>query len=125
MPNNRTRHVSRTLGCLRDEGATVQRVEYWHPFAKRRIDLLGVADVLSLRSDPPSTTLVQVTDMAHRSAHLVKIDDEPRAKMWLKAGTCPECGHCLHRIELWSWRKLLRKRGGKAVRWTAKREEIR
>jgi hypothetical protein len=110
----RTQLVSKTLAALRDEGYVAEVVERYNHYSKRRIDYIGVGDILAFKANPPDTLLVQVTDMDHRTAHLEKILAEPLARVWIRAG---------NRLEQWTWRKLKVKRGGKAVRWTAKREE--
>ena len=56
-----------------------------------------------------------VTDMDHHTEHIRKIQTEKRARICKKAGV---------RIELWTWRKLLQKKGGKARRWEALVEEL-
>jgi hypothetical protein len=107
--------TAKTMSALRAEGYTVHRAEYFHYFAKKRFDMGGFGDVIAWRAEPPDILVVQATDMQHRGEHLKKIDENPKAAEWVKAGG---------RLELWSWRKLLVKRGGKAVRWKALREEI-
>lgn len=83
-------------------------VERWCPHSKRRIDLFGVIDVVSLGAGLGCVG-IQCCTMSGRSEHLKKIKESAGAAAWLEAG-------CF--LELWAWRKILNKRGGKAFKWT-------
>ena len=81
-----------------------------------RVDLFGWIDLLALKEETrvgPCCIGIQACAMSGRGAHLKKIR-QPEfledLRLWL---TIPG-----HRAELWAWRKLKVKRGGKAVRWT-------
>jgi len=81
-----------------------------------RRDLFGFLDVIAL--DPVrGITGVQCCARSGHAAHRRKIleDCTEAAMAWL------ECGG---KVEIWSWAKQKVKRGGKAVRWTPKVEEI-
>lgn len=75
----------------------------------KRMDLFGIIDVIAL--DPEHGVVgIQSCGQAY-SAHFKKITEERAedAIEWLQTpGT---------RLELWGWRKVLHKRGGKAMRW--------
>ena len=104
MPDSPT---SRTLKRLRAEGWTAEVTER----------LFRFIDVLAIHPER-GTLAVQATSGSNLSARVAKIRAEPRALIWLHAGK----GH--HRIQVWAWRKLKVKRGGKAIRWMPKIEEI-
>ena len=105
--------TSRTLKRLRADGWTAAVTERWNHYARIRQDLFGFIDVLAIHPER-GTLAVQATSGSNLSARVAKIATEPRALTWLYAGR----GH--HMIEVWAWRKLKVKRGGKAVRWVPK-----
>lgn len=76
--------TKRTLDALRRRGYTVEVVEHWDHYTRRRHDLLGFADVLALR--PGETLAVQTTTTGHQANRRHKIQAEPRARAWLEAG---------------------------------------
>lgn len=65
-------------------GYTVERVEYFNSFTMRRIDLLGVADLLALNGK--ELLLVQVTSRDHLSSRRKKSAVSDKLKLWLSAG---------------------------------------
>lgn len=113
--------TTRTLKALRDMGYESDICERFIPagpgraFGNRR-DLFNLFDIICFNSDSsgeslvlPSTWGIQCFTTAWKE-HLDKIKEhELLVKKWLNAG---------NGIELWGWRKLKVKRGGKAVRWT-------
>ncbi len=100
--------TARTLQRLRSDGWLCQVVERWCPHSRRRIDLFQIIDVLAVRDN--ATLGVQATTMTHRADHLAKIKTAPGAAAWLKGG--------VRQLQLWAWRRLKTRRGGKAIRWT-------
>lgn len=80
---------------MRKEGWTLQVVERWNPFAKKRIDLFGFIDIVAMRDG--EICGVQATSLDNMGARIAKIKAEPRAKTWKKAGGT---------IQVWGWRKL-------------------
>ena len=83
-----------------------------------RRDLFGWMDVLALGADGLWYG-VQSCAMSGRAAHLEKLGAPDLAQniaAWME-NPC-------HRAELWSWRKLLVKRGGVAVRWEVERTPL-
>lgn len=106
------RPTQRTLAVLRDRGMEVAIVEKWNahvgPHGIRQ-DLFGIIDILAL--DGINGIIgVQSCGQAF-SEHHKKLTEE-RAQQtiaWLSTKGC--------RLELWGWRKVKLKRGGKAVRW--------
>jgi hypothetical protein len=82
--------------------------------------LFGFIDLIALCPDKGIVAIQSTGPSGHSSHRKAIIDNEWAdginvALEWLKAGG---------KIELWSWRKLLVKRGGKARRWVPKVEEI-
>lgn len=104
--------TQRTLRALKDRGLVCAIVEKWNqhagPFGIRQ-DLFGIIDVLAL---DPQAGVIGVQSCGNTfSAHLRKMQEEKNQECvdWLSTpGTS---------LELWAWRKVKLKRGGKAVRW--------
>jgi len=111
MPNS---HLQRTTEKLRAQGLLYWKVEYYHPWAQKKIDLFNIIDLVVL--DTGATLGIQVTG-SDLASHRRKIAEEFQeyTKAWLNAGN----QLCIH-----SWRKLLVKRGGKARRWNCKKTDV-
>ena len=60
-----------TLKKLRSDGYTVAVVEYWHKFAKCRVDLFGIIDVVAVGNG--HTVAVQCTTYSNVSSRVKKI----------------------------------------------------
>jgi hypothetical protein len=125
MPNKKSlSSVQRTLRELRNQGCICEIVEkfnaYAGPFGKR-MDCFGFGDILALR--PGGISLIQAcgTDF---TAHERKILESEYPLEWLKSGTCQDCGRVVSRIELWGWRKVKAKRGGKQMVWKPRVKEF-
>ena len=113
--------TQRTLRELRKMGRLVDVCERWipnpkHPGGGFRKDLFGFVDLIVL---DPEQGIVGIQSCGQSfAAHLRKIMDSEctdNVIEWLQCGG---------RLELWSWRKLKLKRGGKAMRWTPRVKEI-
>jgi len=114
-------YTQRTLRALRDLGRICAISEKWNPYGGpvingkqigRRVDLFGFIDIVCL--GPGQKILgIQSTGPSGFSSHRKAVLENELAIEWLKAG-----GY----IELWSWRKLLKRqeRGGKLRTWQAK-----
>jgi hypothetical protein len=104
--------TQRTLKQLRDLGYTAAVTERWNQYAKVRIDLFGVIDIVALF---PGVGIlgVQATSRSNHAARRVKALAEPALRTWLACGG---------RFEVWSWGKAGAR--GEAKRWGVKREEI-
>lgn len=105
--------TQRTLKALRERGAVCGVVERWNQFAGPhgiRQDLFGFIDVVSLNTTDCQIVGVQCCAGSGLAAHRKKIIEDCRdyAFLWLRCGGA---------IEIWAWRKLKVRRGGKAVRW--------
>ena len=108
-------NTQRTLRALRQEGYICGIVERFNPYAgvilptgKRsgiRQDLFGFIDIVAIK--PIGICGIQSCGQSFAD-HDRKILENEFALEWLKAGGS---------IELWGWRKLKKKRGGKLMVW--------
>ena len=73
-----------SLAMLRDRGFTVTVVEYWHAFAKIKVDLWGIGDILAIKDD--TTLLVQTTSGSNVAARITKINESKHRAALLRAG---------------------------------------
>lgn len=124
MAKARLSSVQRTMAACRKDGRLVWKVEQWVSFGKPgatprpgfpmgvRRDTFEFIDILAIDTD--SIVGIQACTSGRKS-HWDKIVACEYALPWLKAGGT---------IELWSWTKKKVKRGGVAVRWTPKIEQI-
>lgn len=108
----------RTLKALRAQGCECGMVERWLQHAGphgKRVDLFGFIDIIAMSES--GITAIQSCGQGF-SDHVRKIcctlEDDPDAerraplvKMWLSSTP----------LELWGWRKVKVKRGGKAMVW--------
>lgn len=103
--------TQRTLRELRNQGRICGIVERWNQYAGPhgiRQDLFGFIDIIAL---DPQRGIIGVQSCGQSfAAHLKKITEE-------RADECIEWLNCQGKVELWGWRKILLKRGGKAMRW--------
>ena len=98
--------MERTLVEIKKAGLDYQIVEHWNPYSKRRIDLFGIIDLLVLDN---GIVGYQVCG-ADYQPHIKKITEDEKEKTikWLNSNG---------RLEIWSWRKLKKVRGMKAMEW--------
>jgi len=112
--------TQRTLRALREHGLVAGIVERWNPYAGKcglRQDLFGVIDIIAL--DPARGVIGIQSTGQDFAGHVQKITGEKAQETaeWLSTpGTV---------LELWGWRKIKLKRGGKAVRWAPRVAEFR
>ena len=113
--------TQRTLRELRAQGRIVDVCERWiinprHPAGGFRKDLFGFIDMIVL---DPEQGIVAIQSCGQSfKAHLDKILDSECTEHvieWLRCGGS---------LEVWGWRKLKIKRGGKAMRWTPRIRKI-
>lgn len=112
--------TQRTLRELRNRGLVADICEKFNPHAGPfgvRKDLFGILDIIAL---DPQRGVVGVQSCGQSlSAHRKKLLEEKAQETsdWLGTpGTV---------LEIWSWRKVKRKRLGKAMIWAPKIEEIK
>jgi hypothetical protein len=90
-PMNTTRP---TLARLAELGFTVEHVETYLPWARRRRDFCNFADVLAFKAGTPGVLAVQCTSRDNIAARVKKCLANASAREWLQAG---------NRIEVWGW----------------------
>lgn len=120
--------VQRTIRELKNLGRLHQKVEHWNPYGGprrpdgtaigNRVDLFGFIDIIALDTER-GIVGVQCCAGSGHSAHYKKITADPKVAQlafeWIRCGG---------KIELWSWSQKLLQRGGVAMRWTARMQEI-
>jgi hypothetical protein len=113
--------TQRTIREMRRLGRYVDVCERWianpkHPGGGFRKDLFGFVDLISL---DPQRGIVGIQSCGQSfKAHLDKIMDSECTENvieWLSCGG---------KLEVWGWRKVKLKRGGKAMRWQPRIQEI-
>jgi len=106
-----------TLRECRSRGYICDKAEKFNQYAGpfgRREDLFNFIDIIYL--DPQKGIVaIQSTGPHGHSQHRKQILENEFALEWLK---------CRGQIELWSWRKILKSRGGKLRIWTPRIEPI-
>ena len=106
-----TSATQRTLRELKNRGLVCGMVERFNRFAGPhgiRQDLFGFIDIIAL---DPEQGIIGIQSCGQSfSEHLKKITEERNEE-------CFEWLRCGGKVELWGWRKLKVKRGGKAMRW--------
>jgi hypothetical protein len=92
---------------MREQGRICASCERWNPHAGIRQDLFGFIDLIVL--DPERGAIAIQTCGQSFAEHVRKLTEERNEAVfeWLKH----------HPLELWGWRKVKQKRGGKAMRW--------
>ena len=111
--------TQRALAFCREQGWTAQVVERWNAYARIRVDLFGVIDLIVLDGAGGGPLGVQVTSGSNHAARRTKAFLEPRLLKWLDSPA---------RFEIWSYSKVafVKKDGkkGKGKRWTLRREPL-
>ncbi|GAG80350.1 unnamed protein product [marine sediment metagenome] len=99
---------TRTKEHLNKQGIKSGLVERYNAHTMQKNDLFGIIDIIAIY--PTGICGIQACgqDFAKHDRKIL-ISDE--AHDWLVVGG---------ELELWGWRKLKLKRGGKAMRWTPK-----
>lgn len=111
--------TQRTMRALRDQGRRCQIVERFNPHAGPhgvRQDLFNIIDIIAL--DPARGVVGVQSCGSSFAAHRRKIleDHYQEAMDWLSTPGAV--------LEIWGWRKVKVKRGGKAMVWRPRIEEI-
>ena len=95
--------TERTLKAFREMGFAVGIVERYINFTRQRIDLFGIIDIIAIRQG--EIIGIQSCGQAF-SSHLKKMNESEYTEKWLASGAG---------LQLWGWRKVKKKRGGKAM----------
>jgi hypothetical protein len=90
-----TKPTQRTIAELKQLGFVFQVVEHWNAWARRRVDLFGIGDILAMR-EGIGLLLIQTTSGDNHAKRRTKAMAEPRLLTWLKCGG---------RFEIFSWAK--------------------
>jgi len=78
-----------------------------------RFDLFGFIDIVALLYG--ETFGIQATTASNVPSRIAKIRGYREAKIWLAAG---------NRVQVWGWKKVLKKKGGKATVWIPRIVEV-
>ena len=111
--------TQRTIRELKNQGRRCGIVEKWNQWAGPHgihQDLFGIIDIIAL---DPERGVIGVQSCGNRfSAHLKKILEEHYQETldWLQTPGAV--------LELWAWRKVKKKRGGKAMVWRPRIKQI-
>ena len=109
--------TQRTLAALRDQGRIPGIVERFNTFIGPhgiRQDLFGFIDIIAI---DPTQGIVAVQSCGQDfSGHVTKIMVEKKDIVTLWVTHAP--------LELWGWRKVKKKRGGKAMVWKPRVADI-
>jgi len=100
--------TQRTLRQLRQEGFICGIVERFNPYAGKfgiRQDLFGIIDIIAIKHDAICGIQSCGSNFAEHDRIILENEFAPE---WLKAN-----GH----LELWGWRKIKLKKGGKMMVW--------
>ncbi len=102
--------TQRTLAAMREAGRICGIVERFNahagPFGIRQ-DLFGFIDIIAI--DPVQGIVAIQSCGQDISGHVKKLTEERNEAVWRWLKHAP--------LELWGWRKVKLKRGGKAMRW--------
>lgn len=106
-------HLQRTTELLREQGIMYQKVETYNTWAKKSVDLFHIIDILALDGGFLGLQICGSDWSQHVRKMTINYRDNTIA--WIEAGG---------RIELWGWRKLLKKRGGKLKVWAPRVADV-
>lgn len=101
--------TQRTIKYFKDRGYQVGIVEKYNSFIKIRQDLFGFIDLIAIGHG--QTLAIQQTSGSHLAEHINKIQASDKLA---------ECLNSDWIVLAVGWRKLKKKRGGKAYTWTPK-----
>jgi len=98
--------TARTMEMLREQGFECGVVERYNSFTMKRHDLFGIIDLIAI--NPKEEVYGIQCCGTSFSEHDKKILASDKAIICIRSGII---------LELWGWRKLKVKRGGKAIRY--------
>lgn len=108
--------TSRNLKKLQEDGYTAQIVEKYNQFARRRIDLFNIIDIVAVNPIITGVLGIQCTTKANESIRYHKALQEPKLKIWLQAG---------NKFEIWGWGLAGKKGERKTYTFNIKKIELR
>lgn len=85
----------RSLDLLKKQGCISQVVERWNSFARKRIDLFGIIDIVAIRDK--KIVGIQATSASNHTARVHKSKESEVLEKWKEAGA---------EFEVWSWKKV-------------------
>lgn len=88
--------TQRSLAWLRKEGFLPTVVEHYNPYARRKFDLYGFADIVALNPRFNGVLAIQTTTAAHLQERIKKAEKLDAFHLWIKCGN-----QCLFQ----GWRK--------------------
>ena len=100
-----TKSIQRSLKRIKERKWVYWITEKWNSYTRTREDLFQFCDILCLDED--RTIAIQACGSDYQP-HVRKIKENEWVRPWLKGG---------RELQIWSWRKLKKKRGGKAMVW--------
>ena len=110
--------TQRTLNGIRRRGYVAGVVERWLRFAGefgKRQDLFGIIDVIAINENETLGIQSCGNSFAKHFKELVVVKNQ-QTYDWL---LCPS-----RRLEIWAWRKVVKKRGSGVKIWQPKIQEI-
>ena len=111
--------TQRTLAALRQRGLTADIVERWLQYAGPhgvRKDLFGIIDIIALDLERGVVGVQSCgQDWSSHWRKLVVEQSEATERWLMTPGT---------KLELWGWRKVKLHRGGVAMRWSPRVQQI-
>ena len=113
--------TQRTLAALRTQGYICGMVERFVRDGQfgHRVDLFGIIDLIALDKNPNTGGVIGIQSCTTAyTAHVRTITEDCKQNTidWLETPNC--------RLELWAWRKIKKKRGGKLKIWKPRIADI-
>ena len=110
--------MQRTKRELKKQGIIHQVVERYHPRSKKypfgcKQDLFNIIDLIGLDAGIVGIQVCGTDLMPHKRK--IMHDEKANTRAWLENNG---------RLEVWAWRKLKKKRGGKAMVWKPRIVEV-
>jgi len=110
---SKTTPMQRTLQIIKSKKLKYCIVEVWNQWARRRIDLFNIIDILVLDGGFLGIQVCGTDYASHKKK--IMVDEKENTMAWLNSGG---------RLEVWGWRQLKIKRGGKAKKWTPRISDV-
>lgn len=106
--------ASRSLKYLREQGYTAQVVERWNAYAKVRVDLFGIIDIVAIHPKKKGVLGIQATSTTNISHRYKKAMENSALYIWLQAG---------NKFVIYGWSKKGKK--GKRKLWELTKREVK